>query len=239
MTQKCGPTGWKDLKYEMRQTHDTLLTAAQRESCMRFLDEARKSLSPGCADFKVVLGGNSGQGGKEAFATLLGLDTDTQYTGLMSLHQNNHSAPKMAFRRTEGPVEGCIGFHTDSGSHRNSVNHTVQLTLNGDDKYEGGRICYVCGENAVLTVPKRPAGTLTIHDGNVLHGVTRLHRGVRYSLFVVDVHNGLGDADVHFLHAEEIVALQPTPQAYALLAKQKVWRRCAPINHYQQLLSGT
>jgi hypothetical protein len=72
----------------------------------------------------------------------------------------------------------------------------VQLTLNDDSEYDGGRLCFVTGHSAQLTVPVRPAGTLTQHARDILHGVTRLHRGVRYSLFVVDRNNGLGQNDV-------------------------------------------
>ena len=38
----------------------------------------------------------------------------------------------------------------------------------------------------------------------VVHGVTKLHAGVRYSLFVVDVHNGLGQKDVHHLKFNKV-----------------------------------
>ena len=55
-----------------------------------------------------------------------------------------------------------------------------------------------------LVVPKRPARTLTKHDRQVLHGVTRLHRGVRYSLFVVDEANGLGEEDVFELNVDHV-----------------------------------
>ena len=38
----------------------------------------------------------------------------------------------------------------------------------------------------------------------MLHGVTRLHSGVRYSLFVVDKDNGLGEKDVFGLDANYV-----------------------------------
>ena len=37
------------------------------------------------------------------------------------------------------------------------------------------------------------AGDITKHSQKVLHGVTQLTKGTRYSLFVVDEENGLGD----------------------------------------------
>ena len=42
---------------------------------------------------------------------------------------------------------------------------------------------------AGLSVPTRPAGSATVHDGNIAHGVTGLQAGTRYSLFaLVDAH---------------------------------------------------
>ena len=41
----------------------------------------------------------------------------------------------------------------------------------------------------------------------VVHGVTKLHSGVRYSLFVVDVSNGLGQKDVHHLKFLKVNAI--------------------------------
>ena len=87
------------------------------------------------------------------------------------------------------------------------ASHTAQLTLNADNEYEGGRLCFFTGEPGVLSIPERPAGTLTKHDRDILHGVTRLHRGVRYSLFVVDQANGLGERDVFHLDKKAVCAI--------------------------------
>ena len=125
---------------------------------------------------------------------------DFRYTQLMALHPESS---KIALRRTVGPVDGCIAFHTDG----NYASHTAQLTLTDDSEYEGGRLCFVTGAEAELSVPARPAGTLTKHAREVFHGVTRLHRGVRCSLFVVDVSNGLGERDVHRLDAAAVAGI--------------------------------
>jgi hypothetical protein len=70
----------------------------------------------------------------------------------------------------------CIEPHLDKHSLR-----TMQVTLNGDEEYRGGRLVYVT--KAGLQCPSRPAGTVTIHDSSVVHGVTKMERGVRYGLF--------------------------------------------------------
>ena len=51
-------------------------------------------------------------------------------------------------------------------------------------------MCYFV-EDIGLLVPRRPAGTLTVHTKE-MHGVSKLLSGVRYVLFVVDENNGLG-----------------------------------------------
>ena len=56
--------------------------------------------------------------------------------------------------------------------------------------HTGGKLCYFV-EDIGLLVPRRPAGTLTVHTKE-MHGVSKLLSGVRYVLFVVDVNNGLG-----------------------------------------------
>ncbi len=53
--------------------------------------------------------------------------------------------------------------------------------LNGDEEYTGGRLAF----SGVLEIPSRPSGSMTIHEGNIAHGVTELQSGVRYGLFLL------------------------------------------------------
>ena len=68
-----------------------------------------------------------------------------------------------------------IAFHLDE------TPLTVQVALNGDDEYEGGRLLFLEGDR--VHVPARGPGTVTRHDARVLHGVSALTGGVRYGLF--------------------------------------------------------
>ena len=200
-------------------TGGSLLTAAQRNLCIDFLDVARNSLSAGSRDIKICLT-------KSAFQAVFELNDDgVRYRRLLALHgqsdrESDSETAKIALRRTEGPVAGCIGFHCDGGY----ATKTVQLALNGDHKYEGGRLCFItkaqsdsagarataatgaaAGAGCTLSIPCRPAGTLTSHGRTVLHGVSRLSRGVRYGLFVVDQSNGLGEREsVFHLDANDV-----------------------------------
>eukprot|EP00051_Salpingoeca_urceolata_P015562 m.202188 g.202188 ORF g.202188 m.202188 type:complete len:517 (+) comp18435_c4_seq4:211-1761(+) len=84
--------------------------------------------------------------------------------------------------RAANGTKACIGFHTDEATR------TMQVPLNGDDEYEGGRLTFVTRSHGVVQ-PTRPAGCATIHDDTILHGVSRLLRGSRYSLFFLEYAN--------------------------------------------------
>lgn len=195
------------LSPEIVATGDTILTAAQRQSAMRFVDAARDALSPGSPDFKLVVGPREGPSGPIAAALAAGFKFPDDKVVLFRSYHPNVDQSKIVLRRTEGPVHGCIWFHCDG----DYASHTVQLSLNDDTEYDGGRLCFYTAADGLL-VPDRPAGTLTKHARAVLHGVTRLHGGVRYSLFVVDSQNGLGDNDVFTVdeaQAAEFAAPEP------------------------------
>ena len=146
----------------------------------------------GAAVFAAVLGGDI----KRAEHKLAKLCRSAGFEGLQA-----SSGKKIALRRTEGPVDGCIALHHD-GDYAIT---TAQYTLNSDTEYKGGELCFVevgADLKKSICVPRRPAGTLTVHHRAVFHGVTRLYEGVRYSLFLVDRANGLGDKDVHVVGLE-------------------------------------
>lgn len=71
-----------------------------------------------------------------------------------------------------------IDFHLDSSTR------TLQLVLNDDKDYVGGRLVFAT--EGQLHVPVRSKGTVTIHDNTIVHGVTQLESGVRYGLFFLD-----------------------------------------------------
>ena len=82
-------------------------------------------------------------------------------------------------RRVQERDGGFVEFHTDNHSRR-----TMQVALNGDAEYRGGRLVFATG--AGFVIPTRPAGTATIHTDRIAHGVTALTGGVRYGLFLCD-----------------------------------------------------
>jgi hypothetical protein len=185
--------GLKINGYESKKTFiklepsDTFMTDKQRRHCISFLDAVHETEEPTLKDMKIILGIDKyGTGCEEAFLQLFNNDRNIkiQYEKIKNLHSDDG---KIVFRRTEMQKGKCINFHRD-GSY---ATKTIQMTLNDDTEYEGGRLCFITSEG--LSVPSRPAGAITIHDAEVVHGVSCLHKGVRYSLFVVDKNNSLGE----------------------------------------------
>lgn len=83
---------------------------------------------------------------------------------------------QIKIRRVEaGPSRHVINFHTDVSLR------TMQITLNDEEEYEGGRVVYATKDG--IQQPARPAGSVTIHDNTIPHGVTEMVRGIRYGLF--------------------------------------------------------
>ena len=114
-------------------------------------------------------------------------------------------ATKIVLRRTQGPIDGCIAFHPD-GSY---ATQTAQFTLNEDDECKGGRLCFY-SPDVGLQIPARPSGTVTVHNREQMHGVTRLISGKRYYLFVVDCANSVGDKGVFRVDMSIFDVLKPT-----------------------------
>jgi len=67
--------------------------------------------------------------------------------------------------------------------HRDFSVKTMQVMLNDETEYEGGRVIYATKDG--LYQPRRGVGDVVIHDNTVAHGVSALTSGVRYSLFML------------------------------------------------------
>mmetsp|Transcript_1046 Transcript_1046/g.1277 ORF Transcript_1046/g.1277 Transcript_1046/m.1277 type:complete len:436 (+) Transcript_1046:86-1393(+) len=180
----------KEACYELRYTGNTLLRGTQKKKLIAFSDayahimHSRDNSTGALLDAKIVFE-------DETLTLLEELVGRKSVAKLMKLLFSSPSESRMnwkiVLRRTEGPLDGCIAFHPD-GSY---ATRTAQLTLNGNDEYKGGRLCYYAPDVG-LHIPARPSGTLTIHPREQMHGVTRLIGGRRYSLFIVDRQNNLG-----------------------------------------------
>lgn len=59
-----------------------------------------------------------------------------------------------------------INFHTDQSSK------TLQLCLNDDSEYVGGRLLFTT--KGRVEIPLRKRGTVTVHSNRIVHGVTKM-----------------------------------------------------------------
>lgn len=176
--------------YAFSKDPRNILSPLQRMTCKRFMDllwEEMSSPSNEYCDLKVKFAN------EQAAAMLLSFrltvyDNEFNPEAMRDIKALHPERSNIALRCTRGPTNGAIGWHFD-GFY---ANKTVQMALNDDSEYEGGRLCFFTPEYGVRVL-ERQAGDISIHGRDVLHAVTQLTSGTRYGLFVVDVSNGLGD----------------------------------------------
>ena len=129
----------------------------------RLLDD--KWLDNPLVDFKMVLS-------RLELSQYIGEDGTQSLSKLMQ-----DDFDKIILRRCS-PEGLCIKFHLDV------TTKVMQVALNDDDEYTGGRLMFLTGDGT-LHVPKRTAGSYTIHNSFVVHGVSEHKEGLRYGLFFI------------------------------------------------------
>jgi predicted 2-oxoglutarate/Fe(II)-dependent dioxygenase YbiX len=70
--------------------------------------------------------------------------------------------------------------------HFDNAETTVNVALSPDDDHSGGRLLGLFG-GAVQSI-ERGEGEATVHSSSLLHGVSRMTGGVRYSLIMFFAH---------------------------------------------------
>jgi hypothetical protein len=60
----------------------------------------------------------------------------------------------------------------------------AQVPLTDDGECEGGLLLFACSDGRLVHV-KRRVGSIMAHDGDAVHGVTQLVKGIRCRLRVV------------------------------------------------------
>ena len=134
---------------------------------MSKVDTAWSSLAPGvsgASDLKMEMT-------TQELVDVIGRES---YTVLSTIMSDTHDTILLRRCTEFGKV---IKFHTDYSFK------TLQVPLNGEHEYEGGRLVYATGRGLVR--PQRPAGSYTLHRNDIAHGVTELKEGVRYGLFLL------------------------------------------------------
>ena len=141
---------------------DEILIQTQRTELIQFLDQQWNGKDQ---DFKLQISNKE----------LVQLIGHISYNNLTKIFDGKHD--KILLRRCmkHGNV---IKFHIDNNYK------TLQVPLNSESSYQGGRLVYVTKHEGMVFA-KRNAGSLTIHNNNIAHGVTCLESGVRYGLFLL------------------------------------------------------
>ena len=85
------------------------------------------------------------------------------------------TSPDTSELQASNETRHCIPFHLDYSER------TMQVPLN--DNYSGGRLVFAT--DGQLWAPPRTAGCATLHGNDIVHGVSPLTSGVRYSLFLL------------------------------------------------------
>mmetsp|Transcript_41292 Transcript_41292/g.97382 ORF Transcript_41292/g.97382 Transcript_41292/m.97382 type:complete len:394 (+) Transcript_41292:219-1400(+) len=147
---------------------DAGLDARARGALMQLADKQHKSA--GEADFKMKLS-------RDELAARVGGEG---VRGLEALFRAFGGGAYTVWLRRVSPVVGglCINFHTDV------TKSTMQVALNDEEDCSGGRLVFATDEG--LLVPSRTAGSATLHDNTIAHGVSLHTRGVRYGLFFLE-----------------------------------------------------
>ena len=111
---------------------------------------------------------------------LVGVDEVGQLAGLFAEPFNQIKLRRTMSRGVPTGQGQCIPFHLDHAER------TMQIPLNNPSDYEGGQLVFAMTDGQLKRFP-RIAGTATVHDDGVVHGVSELRRGVRYALFLLRV----------------------------------------------------
>jgi hypothetical protein len=150
------------------ETDSRLLDADQRALLMQLVDE--RSAAEGTPQEDLITAVDVRE-----LELILGSDA---VASLLARFGTLSECCVVKLRRTEATQNPkCIKFHTDA------TDRTMIVALNDECEYGGGRLVYASPSSGLL-VPRRPAGSLTIHTAGVVHGVSALESGVRYVLIL-------------------------------------------------------
>ena len=129
--------------------------------------------------------------------------------------------------RRVAAIGQCVAFHCDYSKR------TMQVALNGDDEYDGGRLTFATADGFLQ--PARPRGSATTHTNSLVHGVSTLARGVRYGLFLCDT-KGSG-VDLAYLGAVARAQFAFFERALALLETATDDELARIVREYAALLA--
>jgi len=138
-----------------------LLTKDQRETLMKYLNERYK----GENDLKFKLT-------PEELISLIG---KSAFEKMQEAYGTSVDEIWLRRAQMDGMEHQGINWHVDHSTR------TMQVALNGDSEYKGGKLLFAY--KGKIIAPERLPGTATIHDHRLVHGVTPLKSSPRFGLF--------------------------------------------------------
>ena len=106
--------------------------------------------------------------------TLIELLGDTIVNKLTSLYNGYYNT--IYIRKVTGN-NSLIDFHKDHSKR------TMKIALNDPSEFVGGDLVYLT--EGLIHKPEQIKGSTTIHNNDIIHGVTPIISGIRYSLFIL------------------------------------------------------
>ena len=147
-------------KFIHHKQHD-VLTNDQCLDLIKYIDKYEQSDKN---DFKLNIT-------NEVLVQIIG---DETFQKLISLYDGNYNT--IYIRKVTGN-NSLIDFHKDYSKQ------TMKIALNSPPEFEGGDLVYL--SDGLIHKLDNLQGTITIHNNDIIHGVTPITKGTRYSLFIL------------------------------------------------------
>jgi predicted 2-oxoglutarate/Fe(II)-dependent dioxygenase YbiX len=81
-------------------------------------------------------------------------------------------------------IRKVLGNNSLIEFHKYYSSRTMKIPLNDAHEYNGGDLIYLT--DGKIHKPEQLKGSVTIHNNDIIHGVTPIVNGTRYSLFILD-----------------------------------------------------
>lgn len=165
------------------RSHDSVVTVRSlltAQECIKLRNYVRKQIKDdgiddvdGCPDWQVNLSEHKLQKivGRDALERLWSVPRRLEGDESLSFERVG-----VFIRMYRTSMRPWMPFHRD-GNH-----WTVNVALNDDDEYRGGRLLAL--HDNQLQVIERQEGDVTCHRGRVFHGVSAMIDGTRYSMIL-------------------------------------------------------
>ena len=163
------------------ERHDAVITIPilTPPECKKLIDFVNKQIRDdgvddvdGCPDWQVNLN-------EKKLGKIVGKDVIKRLWAVPSIldpEAKQFSRVGVFIRKYERGARPWMPFHKDDNRW------TVNVALNGDNEFVGGRLMAL--HNRALQLIERKEGDATCHEGRLYHGVSAIRDGTRYSMIM-------------------------------------------------------